>query len=152
VTPLSAHHPREFSPDRFSASLVIAEDLMGHVVRRGGCGLKQVTDISSAWVSAFTQEVDGCSERLVSIRGTDKQIGDALVVLGKRIARKRMSAPKKKKRGTAPSGPVTTAPGPLPPVAFPEPSAPRTRPPPHQTTTPIRGRARPSAALQTRAP
>jgi len=115
---------------------------MGHVVGRGGRGLKQVTDISSARVSAFTQEVDGRSERLVSIRGTDKQIGDALMVLGKRIARK---------RGMAPSGPVTTAPGPLPPAALPEPSAPRTLPPPHQTTTPIRGRARPSAALQTRA-
>jgi len=106
----------------------------------------------SARVSAFTQEVDGRSERLVSIRGTNKQIGDALVVLGKRIARKRVSAPKKKKRGTAPSGPVTTAPGPLPPAALPEPSAPRTQPPPHQMTTPIRGRAHPSAALQTRAP
>ena len=125
---------------------------MGHVVGRGGRGLKQVTDISSAQVSAFTQEVDNRSERLVSIRGTDKQIGDALVVLGKRIARKSVSVPKKKKRSTAPSGPVTTALGPLPPAALPEPSAPRTWPPPHQTTTPIRGRARPSAALQTRAP
>jgi len=81
----------------------------------------------SARVSAFTQEVDGRSERLVSIRGTNKQIGDALVVLGKQIACKRVSAPKKKKRGTAPSGPVTTAPGPLPPAALPEPSAPRDR-------------------------
>ena len=61
MAPLSAHHPREFSSDRFSASLVIAEDLMGHVVGRGGCGLKQVTDISSARVSTFTQEVDGRS-------------------------------------------------------------------------------------------
>ena len=124
---------------------------MGHVVGCGGRGLKQVTDISSARVSAFTQEVDGRSERLVSIRGTDKQIGDALVVLGKRIARKRVSAPKKKKCSMAPSGPVTTAPSPLPPAALPEPSAPRTQPPPHQTTTPIRGRACPSAALQTKA-
>jgi len=106
AAPLSAHHPREFFPDRFSASLVIAEDLMGHVVGRGGRGLKQVTDISSARVLAFTQEVDGRSERLVSIWGTDKQISDALVVLGKRIARKRVSAPKKKKYGTAPSVPV----------------------------------------------
>jgi len=143
AAPLSAHHPREFSPDCFSASLVIAEDLVEHVVGRGGRGLKQVTDISNARVSAFTQEVDSRSERLVSIRGTDKQIGDALVVLGKRIARKRVSAPKKKKRGTAPSGP-------LPPAALPEPSAPRTQPPPRQTATPTRGRARPSAASQTR--
>ena len=152
AAPLSAHHPREFSPDRFSASLVIAEDLMGHVVGRSGRGLKQVTDISSARVSAFTQEVDGRSERLVSIRGTDKQLGDALVVLGKQIARKRVSAPKKKKKSTASSGPVNVAPGPLPHAAPQNPSAPRTQPPPRQTATPTRGRARPSAASQTRAP
>jgi len=86
VAPFSAHHPREFSPDRFSASLVLAEDLVGHVVGRGGRGLKQVSDISDAPVSVFSQEIDGHSERLVSICGTDKQLGDALVVLGKQIA------------------------------------------------------------------
>ena len=124
---------------------------MGHVVGRGGCGLKQITDISSARVSAFTQEVDGRSERLVSIWGTNKQLGNALVVLGKRIARKRVSAPKKKKKGMAPSGPVNVAPGPLSHAAPQNPSAPRTQPPPCQTATPTQGRARPSAALQTRA-
>jgi len=93
--------------------LVIAEDLMGYVVGCSSCGLKQVTDISSAWVSVFTQEVDGHSERLVSIWGTDKQLGDALVVLGKQIAYKCVSAPKKKKKGTAPFGLVNVAPGPL---------------------------------------
>jgi len=151
AVPLSAHHPREFSSDRFSASLVIAEDLMGHVVGRSGRGLKQVTDISNARVSAFTQEVDGHSEHLVSIWGTDKQLSDALVVLGKWIARKRVSAPKKKKKGTASSGPEGAAPGPLPCVAPQNPSAPRTQPLPRQTTTPTQGRARSSTASQTRA-
>jgi len=136
AAPLSAHHPREFSPDRFSVSLVITEDLMGHVVGCGSRGLKQVTDIFSAQVSTFTQEVDGRLERLVSIRGTDKQLGDALVVLGKRIVRKHVSAPKKKKKGTAPSGPVNVAPG-LPPRAAPQnPSAPKTQPLSRQTATP----------------
>jgi len=83
VAPLLAHHPREFLPDRFSASLVLAEDLVGHIVGRGGRGLKQVSNLSDARVSVFSQEIDGCSERLISIRGTDKQLGDALVVLGK---------------------------------------------------------------------
>ena len=119
MAPLSAHYPREFSLDCFSASLVIAEDLMGHVVGRSGHGLKQITDISSAQVVAFTQEVDGRSERLISIWGTDKQLGDALVVLGKRIACKRVSAPKKRKKGTASSSPP-------PHVAPQNPSAPRT--------------------------
>ena len=136
AAPLSAHHPREFSPNCFSASLVIAEDLMGHVVGHGSRGLKQVTDISSARVSASTQEVDGRSEHLVSIQGTDKQLGNALVVLGKRIVCKCVSAPKKKKKGTALSGLANVAPG-LPPRAAPQnPSAPRTQPLPHQTATP----------------
>ena len=73
------------------------------------------------------------------------------MVLGKRIARKRMSAPKKKKKGMAPSGPANVAPGPPPCTALQNPSAPRTQSPPHQTATPTRGRARPSAASQTRA-
>jgi len=152
MAPLLAHHPREFFPDRFSASLVIAEDLMGHVVGRGGRGLKQVTDISSARVSAFTQKVGSCSERLVSIRGTDKQLGDALMVLEKRIACKHVSAPKKKKKSTASSGLVNVAPGPSPRVALQNPSAPITQPPSCQTATPTRGRVHPSVASQTRAP
>jgi len=121
------------------------------VVGHSGRGLKQVTDISSAQVSAFTQEVDGRSEHLVSIRGTDKQLGDALVVLGKWIVRKRVSAPKKKKKGTAPSGPVDVAPSPLPRAAPQNPSAPRTQPSPRQTATPTRDRMRPPVVSQTRA-
>jgi len=96
--------------------------------------------------------VDGRLERLVSIWGSDKQLGDALVVLGKWIACKRVSAPKKKKKGTAPSGPMNVVPS-LPPSTAPQnPSAPRTQPPPCQTTTPTRGRACPSVASQTRVP
>jgi len=90
-------------------------------------------------ITAFTQEVDGHLERLVSIWGTDKQLNDALVVLGKRIARKRVSAPKKKKKDMASSGLVNVAPSPLPSMAPQNPSAPRTQPPSRQMTTPTRG-------------
>jgi len=54
AAPLSAHHPRENSPDRFSASLVLTDDLVGHVVGHGRRGLKQVADISSAQVSVHS--------------------------------------------------------------------------------------------------
>jgi len=67
AAPLSAHHPRENSPNRFSASLVLADDLVGHVVGCSRHGLKQVADISSARVSVHSQEIDGHWERLVSI-------------------------------------------------------------------------------------
>jgi len=72
-------------------------------------------------------------------------------MLGKQIVHKHVSAPKKKKKGTAPSGPVNVASS-LPPHAAPQnPSAPRTQPLPRQMATPTRGRARPSVASQTRA-
>ena len=150
AAPLSVHYPRKSSPDRFSASLVLADDLVGHVVGRGRRGLKQVADISSARVSVHSQEIDGHWECLVSIRGTDKQLGDALVVLGKRIARKRMTVLKKKKGGSAPFVLGNAGPSPSPQVTLPKPSAP---PPPssaRQTTAPTHGRARPSAASQMR--
>ena len=90
-------------------------------------------------------------EHLVSIQGTDKQLSDALMVLEKQIACKRVSVPKRKKKGIAPSSPVNVAPGLLPRAAPQNPSAPRTQPLPCQMATSTRGRARPSTASQTRA-
>jgi len=151
AAPLSAHHPRENSPDRFSASLVLADDLVGHVVGHGRRGLKQVANISSARVSVHSQEINGHWEHLVSVPGTDKQLGDALIVLGKRIARKHVTVPKKKKDGLASSGLGNAGPGPLHSVALPKPSAPLPPSSARQTTAPTYGRARPSAASQARA-
>jgi hypothetical protein len=45
------------------------------------------------------QDLGSNDERHVSIRGTDLQIGNTLVVLGKRIARKKIRPPKVKKTG-----------------------------------------------------
>ena len=89
---------------------------------------------------------------MVAIRGTNKQLSDALVVLGKRIAWKRISIPKKKKDGLASSRPGNAGPGPSHSAALPKPSAPLLSSSACQTTTSTRGRARPSAASQTRAP
>ena len=144
-----AHHPRESSPDRFSTSLVLADDLVGHMVGHSGHGLKQVADISSACILVHSQEINGHWEHLVSIQGTNKQLGDALVVLGKQIARKCVTVPKKKKDGLASFGLGNAGPGPSPQAALPKPSAPSLPSSARQTTTPTRGRARPS---QTRAP
>src|SRR5215471_857134 len=97
--PLMAHYPREGEPDRYQTSLVIADNFAVHVVGRGGCGLKQVADLSGAALRCFSVATSSGEEHHVSIRGTEQQIGDALVVLGKRIARKRVHAPKKKREG-----------------------------------------------------
>jgi len=139
AAPLSAHYSRESSPDRFSASLVLADDLVGHVVGRSRHGLKQVTDISSARVSVHSQEIDGHWERLVSVRGTNKQLGDALVVLGKQIVWKCVTVPKKKKDGSASFGPGNAGPSPSHSTALPKPSAPLPPSLARQTTTPTRG-------------
>ena len=152
TAPLSAHHPRESSPDCFSTSLILADDLVGHVVRHGRHGLKQVTDISSARVSVYSQEIDGHWKHLVSVQGTNKQLGDALVVLGKWIVQKRVTVPKKKKDSLASSGPGNAGPGLSQQAALPKPSAPLPPSSARQTTTPTHGRTRPSAASQTRAP
>jgi len=139
AAPFSAHYPRESSPNCFSASLVLADDLVGHMVGRGRHGLKQVTDISGACVSVHSQEIDGHWERLVAIWGTDKQLGDALVVLGKQIARKCMTVPKKKKDGSASSSPGNAGPGLSQQAALPKPSAPSPQPSAYQTMTPTHG-------------
>ena len=59
-------------------------------------GEVQIHDISGARVAAFqvTTSLDECQ---VTIRGTDEQIGEALVVLGKRLAHKQVHYPTKKK-------------------------------------------------------
>ena len=121
------------------------------MVGRGGCGLKQITDISSACVSVYLQEINGYWEYLVSVQGTNKQLSDALVVLGKQIAQKHVSVPKKKKNGLASSGPVNAGPGPLCQVALPQPSAPPPQSSACQMTTPTCSQARPSVASQSKA-
>ena len=73
--------------------------------------MKQIHDISGARVAAF-QVTTSPDKRQVTIRGTDKQIGEALVVLGKRLARKRVHYPTKKK-AEVPAPSSTAPPNPL---------------------------------------
>lgn len=88
--------PREGQADLHHVNLAIPQDLVSHVVGQGGRGLKQLNDFTGARVTVY-QTVHNSTERHVTIRGTVEQLGDALVVLGKRIARKRVRPPKAKK-------------------------------------------------------
>jgi hypothetical protein len=63
--------------------MAIPDVTAAHAIRHRGKGLKQIHDISGTRVSAYTLMSGPRDERHVSIQGTDKQIGDALVVLGK---------------------------------------------------------------------
>ena len=113
---LAQTFPQEGKPDRHLVTVAIPDATAAHVIGQGGKGLKQLHDISGARVSAYTLTSGPRDERHVSIRGTDEQIGDALVVLGKRLARKRIHAPKSKK--TVAASPSTKADLP-PPAATP---------------------------------
>jgi hypothetical protein len=99
--------------EKTSLTLIVPDDQAGHVVGRAGSGLKQIHDISSAKVSVSPTVTAGF--RTVSIRGTDREVGDALAAIGKRLARRRLRTPKKKvKKEKAPSSgnPFTAAPPP----------------------------------------
>ncbi|KAG6858271.1 hypothetical protein C0995_001240, partial [Termitomyces sp. Mi166 len=98
-----------------------------------GRGLKQAHDLSGSRLAAFAVGPAGNEgRRFVTIRGTDQQIGEALVVIGKRIAKRRVRAPRKQKTGN--SAPNVAAPAPTPSVSDSASSTPRqstqpTRPP-----------------------
>ena len=97
--PLAQTFPMEGKTDRHLVTVVIPDATAQHVIGQGGKGLKQVHDISGARLNAYSLASGSRDERHISIRGTDLQIGDALVVLGKRIARKKVRPPKTKKPG-----------------------------------------------------
>jgi hypothetical protein len=107
--PLAQTFSTEGKTDRHLVTVVIPDASAQHVVGQGGKGLKQIHDISGARVNAYTLVNGSRDERHVSIRGTDLQVGDALVVLGKRIARKKVRPPKTKKPGPT-AGSSQTAP------------------------------------------
>lgn len=109
---LAQTFPMEGKTDRHLVTVVIPDASAQHVVGQGGKGLKQIHDISGARVNAYSLAGGSSDERHVSIRGTDIQIGDALVVLGKRLARKKVRAPKTKKPGP---GKDSSNSAPLPP-------------------------------------
>jgi hypothetical protein len=113
---LTQTFPQEGKPDHHLITMAIPDVTAAHAIRRGGKGLKQIHDISSARVSVHTLMSGLCNECHISIQGTDEQIGDALVVLGKQIAWKCICAPTVKK--TVPDrGPKGTSDSIPPPVA-----------------------------------
>ena len=108
LNPLPLHlaqtFPQEGKPDHHLVTVAIPDASAAHIIGQGGKGLRQVHDISGARISAYSLVEGSRDERHVSIRGTDEQIGDALVVLGKRI-----HTPKPKKKTEPTAGEVKAA-------------------------------------------
>ncbi len=90
---LAQTFPQEGKPDRHLVTITIPDATVAHVVGQGGKGLKQLHDISGTQVLAYTLTLGLCDECHISIHGTDEQISDALVVLGKYLVRKRIRGP-----------------------------------------------------------
>ncbi|KAG6886639.1 hypothetical protein C0995_006314 [Termitomyces sp. Mi166 len=97
----------------YKCALEIPDSLVLHVIGHQGRGLKQAHDLSGSWLAAFAVGPAGNEGRqFVTIRGTNQQIGEALVVIGKRIAKQRVRAPWKQKTGNSAPNVAALAPSP----------------------------------------
>ena len=63
----------------------IPDELAGHLIGQEGTGLCQIHDISHAKMSVHPQAVSGVC--VVTARGSSREVGDALIIIGKRLAR-----------------------------------------------------------------
>ncbi|KAG6867435.1 hypothetical protein C0993_002777 [Termitomyces sp. T159_Od127] len=130
-TPLTIPLAQDLPPTNgktpcYKCTLKLPDSLVAHVIRHQGCGLKQAHDLSGSWLAAFSVgPADGEGRRFVFIQGTDQQIGEALVVLGKCIAKKRVCALRKQQSGNA-----ALAPSREPASSTPKPSIQFAPPPP----------------------
>ncbi|KAG6859926.1 hypothetical protein C0995_001832 [Termitomyces sp. Mi166 len=125
--------PTDGQAHRFECTLEIPDSLVSHVIGHQGRGLKQAHDLSGSRLATFAVGPAGNKGRwFVTIRGTDQQISEALMVIGKHIAKQRVHAPQKQKTGN--SVPNVAAPAPSPSdldsaPSTPQPSTQQTRPP-----------------------
>jgi hypothetical protein len=71
--------------EKCSVTLQVPDVQAGHLIGRAGLGLRQVHDYSRAKVSVAA--ATGLSDlRAVTIQGSAREVGDALVAVGKRLA------------------------------------------------------------------
>ena len=82
--------------EKIVVHLFVPDAVAGHIIGRSGTGLRQIHDLSHAKVS-IAQTVGPQASRTVTIRGTAREVGDAVSAIGKRIARRRVRQPKSKK-------------------------------------------------------
>ncbi|KAG6897732.1 hypothetical protein C0995_010203, partial [Termitomyces sp. Mi166 len=114
-----------------------------------GRGLKQAHDLSGSWLVAFAVCLAGNEgHQFVTIKSTDQQIGEALVVIKKHITKCQVRAPRKQKTGNAAPGVAALAPSPSNLgfiLSTPRNTTQQTQPPPTSTSS------RPAATPATQA-
>ncbi|KAG6861187.1 hypothetical protein C0995_002814 [Termitomyces sp. Mi166 len=105
--------PTDGQVHRYECALEIPNSLVLHVIGHQEWGLKQAHDLSSSQLATFAiGPAENEGHRFVTIRGTDQQIGEALVVIGKHIAKRRVHAPWKQKTGNSALKVAAPAPSP----------------------------------------
>ena len=72
------------SVEKIAVSVSIPDKLAGHIIGREGTGLHQIHNISHAKMSVYPHLVSGV--HVVSARGSSQEVGDALTIIGKRLA------------------------------------------------------------------
>jgi hypothetical protein len=87
--------------EKITVTLSIPDAQAGHLVGRAGTGLRQIHDISHAKLSVSPTVVSG--SRVVTIRGSTREVGDATTAIGKRLARRRLRTPRSTKKKTNPA-------------------------------------------------
>ncbi|KAJ4477286.1 hypothetical protein J3R30DRAFT_3703551 [Lentinula aciculospora] len=74
--------------EKLAIQVLVPNALAGHLVDHAGVGLKQIHDFSRACISVPPSGSSGA--RLVTIQGSRREVGDALVTIGKRLAGRRV--------------------------------------------------------------
>jgi KH domain len=87
--------------EKIVVTMSIPDVQTGHIVGRAGTGLRQIHDLSHAKLSVSPTVISG--SRAVTIRGSDREVGDAITAIGKRLARRRLRTPRSTKKKTDPA-------------------------------------------------
>ncbi|KAG6882921.1 hypothetical protein C0995_013488, partial [Termitomyces sp. Mi166 len=117
-TPLAILLARELPPTngqahRYECALEIPDSLVSHVIGHQEQGLKQAHDLSSSRLATFAVGLaENEGHRFITIRGTNQQIGEALMVIGKCISKRRVHTPWKQKTGNSVLNVAALAPSP----------------------------------------
>ncbi|KAF5318483.1 hypothetical protein D9619_010628 [Psilocybe cf. subviscida] len=101
--------------EKLVVTVSLADEHAGHVIGRAGTGLRQIHDISHAKVSVSPM-ASTSGLRAVTIRGTAREVGDALSAIGKRVARRRIRNPRTGKKAAPPKVLSPPAPAAAPPT------------------------------------
>src|SRR5260221_10268373 len=97
--PMSTHHPQQainsipsMNEPHITATLTIPDAITSHVIGHAGTGLRQIHDFSHAKV-AVSSHVGPSASHAITIRGSPRKVGDALITVGCRIAKRRIRPP-----------------------------------------------------------